>query len=86
MRKRQGLNPGTLVEFREQNGKIVIIPRVKDYIETLYGLSTFRIKTQFPISYADALAVSLAQELSAAIVTGDPEFKQIESLLTVLWI
>ena len=37
LRKRHGLNPGSLVEFRELDGKIVIIPRVKDVIETLYG-------------------------------------------------
>ena len=37
LRKRHGLNPGSLVEFRELNNRIVIIPRVKDTIETLYG-------------------------------------------------
>ena len=37
LRKRHGLNPGTLVEFRELDERIVIIPRVKDVIETLYG-------------------------------------------------
>ena len=37
LRKRHGLKPGSLVEFRDQDGRIVIIPRVKDVIETLYG-------------------------------------------------
>ena len=37
LRKRYGLNPGSLVEFRELDNRIVIIPRVKDTIETLYG-------------------------------------------------
>lgn len=37
LRKRHGLQPGTLVEFRELGGSIVIIPRVNDVIETLYG-------------------------------------------------
>lgn len=37
LRRRHGLNPGSLVEFRELDDKIVIIPRVKDSIETLYG-------------------------------------------------
>ena len=45
-----------------------------------------RIKMQYPISYADAFAVSLAQELNATIVTGDPEFKQVESLVTLFWL
>lgn len=37
LRKRHGLKPGALVEFRDQDGRIVIIPRVNDVIETLYG-------------------------------------------------
>ena len=45
-----------------------------------------QVKTQYPISYADAFAVSPAQELKATIVTGDPEFKQVESLVTLLWL
>ena len=49
-------------------------------------LSAARIKTRYPISYADAFAVSLAQEMNAAIVTGDPEFKQVESLVTFFWL
>ena len=45
-----------------------------------------QIKTRYPISYADAFAVSLAQELNATFVTGDPEFKQVKSLVTLLWL
>ena len=37
LRKRHGLKPGSLVEFRELDGRIVIIPRVTDVIEALYG-------------------------------------------------
>ena len=37
LRKRHGLKPGVWVEFRDLDGRIVIIPRVKDVIETLYG-------------------------------------------------
>jgi predicted nucleic acid-binding protein len=32
------------------------------------------IKAKYPISYADAFAVSLAGELNAYLVSGDPEF------------
>lgn len=45
-----------------------------------------RIKTRYPISYADAFAVSLAQEMNAAVVTGDPEFKRVESLVQLFWL
>jgi predicted nucleic acid-binding protein len=43
------------------------------------------IKASFPVSYADAFAVALAQETTATVVTGDPEFRRVESLVNVLW-
>ncbi|HZQ09072.1 MAG TPA: type II toxin-antitoxin system VapC family toxin [Anaerolineae bacterium] len=44
------------------------------------------IKSQHRVSYADAFAIGLAQELEAAIVTGDPEFKSIENLISIVWL
>ena len=44
------------------------------------------VKAHHAISYADAFAVSLAQELNATLVTSDPEFKQVESLTRLLWL
>ena len=49
-------------------------------------LSAAHIKANFPISYADAFAVALAQEMAATVVTGDPEFKRVESLINALWL
>ncbi len=49
-------------------------------------LSAARIKAGSPISYADAFAVSLAQEMRATVITGDQEFKHVESLVKVLWL
>jgi ribonuclease VapC len=49
-------------------------------------LSAAHIKGKFPISYADAFAVALAQEMTATLVTGDPEFKQVESLVEIMWL
>ncbi len=49
-------------------------------------LAAAHIKARFPISYADAFAVALAQETAAPVVTGDPEFKRVESLVGVLWL
>jgi len=45
-----------------------------------------RIKAQHPVSYADAFVVGAAEEFSASIVTGDPEFKEVESRASVLWL
>lgn len=49
-------------------------------------LSAAHVKAHHAISYADAFAVALAQELGAIVVTGDPEFKQVESSTNVLWL
>ena len=49
-------------------------------------LSAAHIKGKFPISYADAFAVALAQEIAATLITGDPEFKRVESLVEIMWL
>ena len=37
LRKRYGLKPGTIVEFRELGDRLFIIPKVSDVVEELYG-------------------------------------------------
>jgi ribonuclease VapC len=49
-------------------------------------LAAARLKAQFPISYADAFAVASAQREKATLVTGDPEFRAVEHLVSILWI
>lgn len=49
-------------------------------------LAAAHLKAIHAISYADAFAVALAQELEAPVVTGDPEFKQVESLVDIAWL
>ena len=49
-------------------------------------VSAAHIKANFPVSCADAFAVALAQEMRATVITGDPEFKRVESLVEVLWL
>jgi len=44
------------------------------------------LQGRFPISYADAFAVALAQEMTATLITGDPEFKRVESRVTIMWL
>lgn len=45
-----------------------------------------KIKAEYPLSFADCFAVALARKHDAPIVTGDPEFKNIEHLVTVEWL
>ncbi len=38
------------------------------------------------IAYADCYAAALAEDLGATIVTGDPEFSQIEGEVSITWL
>lgn len=71
---------------REILDDIMLLPIQLAEVTMARLLATAQIKTQYPISYADAFAVALAQELNATVVTGDPEFKQVESIVTLFWL
>jgi ribonuclease VapC len=49
-------------------------------------LAAAHVKARHAISYADAFAAALAQEMGATVVAGDPEFEQVESLVNVDWL
>ena len=38
------------------------------------------------ISFADCFAVATALQFSAAVVTGDPEFKKVENFVEIVWV
>ncbi len=44
------------------------------------------LKARYRISYADAFALASAIEHGADLVTGDPEFKQVEHLVKIIWV
>jgi len=44
------------------------------------------IKANHPISYADAFVVAIAIQENASIVTADPEFQSVETLIHVEWL
>lgn len=46
-------------------------------------INAARLKATISLSYADAFAASLAQELDATLVTGDPEYKPPEPTLNL---
>lgn len=43
-------------------------------------------KSKNKMSFADAFAAALAKERRAHLVTGDPEFKQIEKEVAITWL
>jgi predicted nucleic acid-binding protein len=44
------------------------------------------LKARFAMSYADTFAVASAMEHNATLVTGDPEFQQVEQLVQIIWV
>lgn len=49
-------------------------------------MAAARIKAAVSLSYADAFAASLAQELNATLITGDPEYKPLETSINIQWL
>ena len=49
-------------------------------------LAAARIKAHYAVSYADAFAIALTQDLDAPVLTGDPEFQKIESFISLVWL
>jgi len=44
------------------------------------------VKARYPVSYADAFSVALARQNHGRVMTGDPEFKVVESEVRVHWL
>jgi ribonuclease VapC len=44
------------------------------------------MKARYPISYADAFSAALAKQNQGRVMTGDPEFKAVESEVAVHWL
>jgi ribonuclease VapC len=80
--------------------KLADVPTAERVVETLGRLrietvsindelvwQAARLKAGYPLAYADAFAAALAIRESAPILTGDPEFHQIETarLIRVEW-
>lgn len=45
-----------------------------------------KIKGRYPVSYADAFAIATTLELEATLVTGDPEYNAVSTLIEILWL
>ncbi len=84
-----------LYTFERERGAEFAAELEKDldeYPMTLVGVNrqriraAARIKSTYRLSYADAFAVALAQELKATVITGDPEFKSVENIVSIFWI
>jgi len=50
------------------------------------ALTAAEIKAEHPLAYADAFTAALALQEEAVLVTGDPEFGQLEETLSLEWL
>jgi predicted nucleic acid-binding protein len=64
-----------------QSLEFTILPCPNDLI-----FRAAELKARYPLSYADAFALASAIEQGADLVTGDPEFKQVEHLVKIIWV
>jgi predicted nucleic acid-binding protein len=63
----------TLAEIRRL--AVTIVPVTEQQVFRATAL-----KIRYPISYADAFAIAIADELGASLVTGDPELVSLRSV------
>ncbi len=49
-------------------------------------LEAAHLKASHPLSYADAFVAATAIQHQAIVLTGDPEFESVETLVTVEWL
>jgi predicted nucleic acid-binding protein len=45
-----------------------------------------KLKGSYRIAYADCFAAALTIKLKAILVTGDPEFRQMDEKISIQWI
>ena len=55
-------------------------------VDRSLALMAARYKATYKMSYADCIAIALAQRLKAPLVTGDLDFQQVEHLVNVEWL
>ena len=89
-------NFGEILYMTERRRGLVMAQSVQGLIESLpinrinasrnLTLEAAHIKAQFPLSYADAFVVALAQREGAIILTGDPEFQSVEDMVAIEWL
>ncbi len=69
-----------------------VLARLEEYaiemvdVDRELALAAAHLKGSYRMAYADCLAAALAQRLDAAIVTGDPDFRQIDDLVAIEWL
>ena len=93
------MNQINLGEVYYKTIRAVGIDRAKEFLENFLRLPVqiilpdseliwraSEIKASYPISYADCFAAATALRLEATLLTGDPEFKKLASMVPIEWL
>lgn len=70
----------------------LVLARIEEYaivvddVDRSLDLAAAMVKGFHPLAFADCLVVALAQRLGASVLTGDPEFEQVEALVSIQWL
>ncbi len=90
------INLGELVYIVERRWGTEKLRTVLAYLETApiqmavadkgRVFAAAHIKAHNSLSYADAYAAALAQELNATLLTGDPEFQSLGNQILIEWL
>ena len=93
------MNQINLGEVYYKTIRAVGIDRAKEFLENFFRLpiqiilpdseliwSASEIKASYSISYADCFAAATALRFGATLLTGDPEFKRVASIVPVEWL
>ena len=93
------MNQINLGEVYYQTIRAVGVDKARDFLDNFFRLpieiilpdgeliwKASEIKAEYPISFADCFAIATAIKYKAKILTGDPEFKKVKSLIQIEWI
>ena len=93
------MNQINLGEVYYKTIRAVGIDRAKEFLENFFRLpiqiilpgseliwAASEIKASYSISYADCFAAATALRLEATLLTGDPEFKKLASMVPIEWL
>lgn len=90
------INYGEVIYITERERGLPVAQRVIAIIDQLpitileadrtLTFAAAHIKASKRLSYADTFAAALADAKEAVLLTGDPEFRQVESLIAIDWL
>jgi ribonuclease VapC len=90
------INLGEMLYITERRGGVAKVQDVLALVRRLpieilpvneeTVLAAAHIKANYTVSYADAFAIVAAQGFGGSVLTGDPEFGEVEEIVRVEWL